>query len=430
LRRLDGRIEVPEPEVAMSLERARELLTTVRAATQRQPIVQNLYIASFCLIYLMNNIWAARTLFFYITIPLALIGLNFNLVRSTLRHPIFLLATIYFLILIFTSLAAPDVRAKVIADHLLQSIRILLLFVVTADLIQRDNTFLRTFGLFLSVAAAISVMINMLAFYDGARLVNGSIFTTRLEGVPGANVYYNSNVVGVIYAMACVAGASLLASYRLSRWETGVVAISTFILFVATMLTQSRGSILAAIAGLGIIALLGANRRQLVWLGLSAAVVLAALLLWTPVVEVMAERGASLRPMVWSHYWNMAQERPWLGYGLSYDVTLRHHGALLLSAHNIILSAFVRGGVFAAIALLCLILTCLYMAWMAWRANRVVMPVALMVAGVVAAAVDHEMTATSLGWPWLLFWIPVALCLGASVRERPQPMPAAVRSGT
>lgn len=410
----------------MALERARSVLTTVRAATQRQPLVQNLYIASFCLVYLMPNIWAARTLFFYITIPLALIGLNFALLRATLRHPIFLLTTIYFLILILTSLAAPDVRARAIGDHLLQSVRILLLFIVTADLIQRDDTFLKTFGLFLSASAAIAATINMLMFYDTARLASGPILTIRLQGIPGTQVYYNSNVVGVIYAVACVAGASLLASYRLSRLEAGGVIVAAFILFVATVLTQSRGSILGAIAGLGVIALLGADRRQLVRLGLSTAVVLAALLIWTPVIEMMAVRGASLRPMVWSHYWDMAQQRPWFGYGLSYDVTLRHHGDILLNAHNIILSALVRGGILAAATLLCLVGTCCYLSWTAWRANRVMTPVALMVVGIVATAVDHEMTATSLGWPWLLFWIPVAVCLGASMRERSSPRQALV----
>lgn len=406
----------------MPLQRAREILFAVRAATQRHPIVQNCYIASFCLIYLLHNIWAARTLFFFITLPLALIGLNYALLRSTLRNPIFVLAAAFLAILILTSLAAPDLRMRVIGDHLLQSVRVLLLMVITADLMRRDGTFLKTFGVFLSASAAIGAVINIVAFYGSADFPGGSIFAVRLQGVPGVTVYYNANVVGAIYAMACVAGAALLPSGRLSRVETGVLLVSTPVLLVALVLTQSRGSIMAAAAGFGVIALLAASRRQILWLSLGGLAVLAGLLLWTPILDMLTGRGASLRPMLWSHYWQLAQERLWLGYGLSHDVTLRLPPGMfnLLNAHNIMLSALVRGGILAAATLLGLVLTCLYQSWKAWRVGGALMPFALMAAATVATTVDYEITATSLGWPWLLFWIPVAMCLGAGIRGEPR----------
>lgn len=402
----------------MHFQRLRDVLIAVRSATQRHPIVQYLYIGSFCLVYLMSSIWSARTLFFFVTIPFALIGLNYTLLRSTLRHPIFLLTAAYFAILTLTSLAAPDVRAGAIGDHLLQSARVLLLIVITVDLIRRDDRFLKTFGLFLSVSAAIGVVITVLAFYSSGAFPGGSIFATRLQGVPGFTVYYNSNVIGAIFAVACVTGASVLPSGRLSRGEFVAVAIATSMLFAAVVLTQSRSALMASIMGIGLAAVLGGRRRQIRALGLGAAVLLVGLWLWTPFFESLVERGAAMRPEVWSHYWQMAQERFWLGYGVSYDIAMvMPDNQNPLSAHNIILSALVRGGVAAALTLFALVLTCLYRSWKAWRETGAVMPFALIAATAVATTVDHEMTATSLGWPWLLFWIPVGMCLGVSVRE-------------
>lgn len=405
----------------MPLGRAREILAAVRSATQRRPIVQSLYIVSFCLIYLMPNVWAARTLFFYIAIPLALIGLNYTLLRSTLRHPIFVFTAVYLTILILTSLVAPDVRAKVIGDHLLNSIRVLLLLVITADLIGRDESFLKKFGVFLSVAAAAGAVINIIAFYGDPKYANVSLWDLRLLGVPGVTVYYNPNVVGAIFAIACVAGASVLLSGTLNRIETGLVLVATSILLVPVFLTQSRSSIMGVCAGLAAVAVLRLKPLNLLWLGLAGCAVLAGLLLWTPIYEVLAARGASLRPMLWAYYWNLALERLWVGYGLSYDMTLRLPNVVVaLNAHNIMLSALVRGGALAAVTLICLVVTCLRQSWTAWRTRGVLMPLALMVTATVATTVDHEMTATSLGWPWLLFWIPVAMCLGVGVREQPR----------
>lgn len=411
----------------MHVTKAREILSAVRAATRRYPIVQYLYVGAFCLIYLMWNVWAARTLFYYVAIPLGLVGLNYALLRSTLRHPIFVLTTVFFAILLLTSLVAPVVIAKIVLNNLFQSLFVLLMMIITTDLIARDEDFLKTFGLFVSVAAAIGVFINAAAFYSSPAFPGGSIFATRLQGVPGFTAYYNPNVVGAIYAAACVLGASLLSSSVLSRREFMTAAAATSVLFVAVILSQSRSALIAMMAGIVVAVCLGRNRRRMAWFGLGVIVVLAALWLWTPLFGALAERGVSLRPTVWAYYWNMALERPWLGYGLSHDVTMMMPDNMNpMNAHNIILSALVRGGVLAAVILVSLVMACLYYAWNAWRDSGVVMPLVLMMSAATATTVDYEITATALGWPWLLFWVPVGICLGVAVRGRSHAVPSPV----
>ena len=53
-----------------------------------------------------------------------------------------------------------------------------------------------------------------------------------------------------------------------------------------------------------------------------------------------------------------------------------------------------------------------------------VIPLALMCASLFATSVDYEIVPTDLGFLWIVFWLPVAMCLGASLDEARQPLAA------
>jgi O-antigen ligase len=194
------------------------------------------------------------------------------------------------------------------------------------------------------------------------------------------------------------------------------------VLLLAVLMTQSRGSILGTIAGLAVIAFLAGNARLRLWFAAGAAALVAALALGTPLIEHMIERGPGLRPALWMHHLQLATQSPWIGHGLSFDVSIKEPGGGELSnAHNIFLSAFVRGGIFAAMTLAALVAVCLYRSFEAARRIGVVTPLALMVTATVATSFDYEIAGSSLGWPWLLFWLPVGMSLAAASREPAEP---------
>jgi O-antigen ligase len=157
---------------------------------------------------------------------------------------------------------------------------------------------------------------------------------------------------------------------------------------------------------MAIAAILAGSWRQRLMFVVSAMVALICVYVATPLADLMFNRP-SLRLELWSYFLWMASERPWLGVGLTFDVSLGQ----MLNAHNIILSALVRGGIFAAVTLISLIVVCLYQSLQAWRRGALLVPVALMTSTILATAVDYEIIATSLGWQWLLFWLPVGMCL-------------------
>ncbi len=388
------------------------LISKIRVVTQRHAVVQRLYLASFCLIYLMPNIWAARTLFYYFVLPLALINLSLPLARSIVSRPVFILSGAFLLLLTLTSLAAPDVSFKVVGYHLLNTVRVLLFVLITAELIEKDDAFLKTLVLCMAAAAAVAAVVNIVAYYGP---YSGGLrsFAVRLEGIPGISPYYNSNVVGAIFAIPCVAAFGLIGAHGLSRGQNGAIMLLVLILLVAVVLTQSRGATLGVIAGLAVKALANGTRQQRIALAASAAGALVLIYFATPQLASMLDRGAGLRPGLWRHFLQMAWDNPWLGVGLTFDVSIDN----ILTAHNIILSALVRGGVLAAALLVGILLFCFQRSFEAWRRGGLIMPFALMTAVTVMTMVDHEIIATSLGWEWLLFWLPVAMCLAVDHRQ-------------
>jgi hypothetical protein len=55
------------------------------------------------------------------------------------------------------------------------------------------------------------------------------------------------------------------------------------------------------------------------------------------------------------------------------------------------------------------------------RRIGVVTPLALVATATVATSFDYEIAGSSLGWPWLLFWLPVGMSLAAASREPAEP---------
>jgi O-antigen ligase len=206
-----------------------------------------------------------------------------------------------------------------------------------------------------------------------------------------------------------------MASRALRRWQFAMLAVSVLILLGAIVLTGSRGSLIAAGVGIGVSILLSANwRLSLAMIALVA--VAAGVTLLTPLAGELLQRRDSLRLSLWPVYLQMAMAKPWLGYGLAFDTqrTLAD-GNTVMNAHNIFLCAAVRGGVISALALLGIALTSLASALRAWLRSREILALALFVTCLTATSVDYEIIPTDLAYLYMLFWLPVGVCLGAGL---------------
>lgn len=398
------------PGQPMPVSTHRRQLAAFAAAVERHHVVPRLYIASLCLVYLMWNIWTARTIYDFAVMPLALCLVRPSDLKPILASPIFILAALYFTALGVAGIAAPDADASLIVKHVKDTLQVLSFLAITALLIRRDRDFPKWLFLFLASAAAIAAAINLVAF---CIKFPQALPSHQLGGIPGISMYYNTNVLGDVYAMACAGGFALLAGQRLSRPQLIVALSATLMLLFAIGLVASRGALMATMAA-ALVALLltgGARRRLLILAALAAILLLLGLA--TPLLHKILVRGDAYRLSLWPFYLDLASRRPWLGYGLAFDTEIAlPDGYLILNAHNIVLSALIRGGLLSAAALVATLATAVYRAWRSYIATNSMFALVLLAAALAATSVDYEILATPLGWPWLLLWLPVGLSLG------------------
>ncbi|WP_322518121.1 O-antigen ligase family protein [Rhodopseudomonas palustris] len=395
------------------LERTRDWLIRVRAG-------EKLFILSMCLVYVMHSIWLARTVMWFLVLPVMLIATaSARNLLPIVRSGVFVAAAAFLLLIIGTSALGGETPAPMLLKNLRYLAAVLVFVVVVAQLVRSDGDFLRLLFLVLAPVAALAAIRDVVSF-SGLSLE--TLLTVRLQGVKGLTVYYNSNVIGMMFAMPCVGAAAVMASRTLRRWQFAMLAVSVLILLFAIVLTGSRGSLIAATVGIGV-SILSANWR------LAAAIVAlvavaAAVALLTPLAGELLQRRDSLRLTLWPVYLDMALLKPWLGYGLAFDTqrTLPD-GSVVMNGHNIFLCAAVRGGVLSVMALAGVVLASLISALRAWSRRREIVALALLATCLTATSVDYEIIPSDLGYLYILFWLPVGICLGAALATAQRGVP-------
>ena len=108
-----------------------------------------------------------------------------------------------------------------------------------------------------------------------------------------------------------------------------------------------------------------------------------------------------------------------LGYG-SFSpagITL-HTGKFLDQAHNLVLSAWFRGGLASAPAMVLILVGGIYWSWRHHAATGDAAPLAMMTTIAIAGMFDYQLLVTYPNWPWVTFWLPFGLAAGAEMASR------------
>lgn len=400
------------------LHRVRDLLLRWGAA-------EKLAILSICLIYLLHSIWAARTVMWFFVVPVVLLSVtSYRRLAPIVTSGVFVMTAAYLLLIIITTMLGDSLPGKELFSQFRYTVAILFFIIVIAYLTWADDRFVPRLFMWLAPVAAFAAVRDIGSF-SGWSL--HTMLTTRLQGTPGLSIYYNSNVIGMLYAMSCVGAVALMTTRRLPSWQSVMLFSCALILLVATTMTGSRGSLLAATMGILASLLLKPSWRAAM-IAVSVLAVAAVVTLLMPVIGQwmasggvqstslpieMVQRGDSTRLELWPEYLKMAALKPWLGYGLAFDtqVTLPS-GKQVMNAHNMFLCAAVRGGVFSALALAGIVLAAFASGWRGFRRTGEMMGLALLVSCLAATSVDYEILPTDLNYFYVLIWLPVAICLG------------------
>jgi O-antigen ligase len=375
------------------------------------------YMVVFGYILLSNDIEIPRFTYVAVVMPLAAtVALPFAW-RVLTTSRLFWAVFAYLLAIGIASVLLPDISDRIFNRHLRMSPMILYFLIVTAFLTARSRPALVRLMLGCVVTVAVSAAINMVSFVGSHPFSVASLRDYRLMATLGMPEYGNATNISITYAVYCIAGLAMMTDDDL-RWRRILFAAGAAVLFVAVLMTQARSAYGAI--GLSVMVLAGSQSRATRVALIIGVVLTAALLLFTPYVDkAMLARGFSYRPELWADYLTMSLKGPMFGYGITPDIDQSmNDGRIVDQPHNIVLSALVRGGVIGALAMVTVLLGGIYWTFRRWRSAGQITPLCLMVAMTTASMFDYQLLATNPTWPYVTFWLPIGIAIGAEVVER------------
>ena len=385
------------------------------------------YAVCLATIVLSNNEYLPRYVYFYCVLPIGiLVGVGFAL-RVIKTSIVFWAVAAYLLAMGLAALAAADVPVPEIKRHF-RLIPAILAYLIIIALLASDRTILKRLMLACCLVLAISAAINVAGYLLKWQLP--APFTSnygRFVAALGMPNYFNSTNISAPYAIYCLGALAALTRSDLKNLERALFATSALVLAVAFIMTEARSAYLAAIAGYVVVAASFPKQKRLMLYGVSMVIILA-LAASATVLTVQTTRGMSYRPELWSAFLFHALERPFTGHGIRGYLIPMADGYRVDQPHNLVLSAFVRGGVVGAIAMATAIGAALYWAARHWLKTREAIPLTLIVAMTTVGMLDYQLLATYPTWPWVTFWFPLGVCVGIeTTMQRPQPASACRR---
>ena len=280
---------------------------------------------------------------------------------------------------------------------------------LTAWLVLRDDRHVDRLCRWMAGAALVTALISLVLFYAAHP------WDHRLA----AWLWTNPNTAGAVFGLACVAAAAgpgLAAGRANARLAWLAIA---GLLALAVALTGSR----AAFAGVAASLVVGFALRR-AWRPLAgvagAALAVAALgaVGWITPTGWLA-RADNGRIELWSHFWAVAWQRPWLGWGLRHDLVFTiGNGLTTDDPHDMILATFMRIGLVGALSWLGLTIAALAAGLRHWRRRGDVAPLALMLYLVTQGLFESALPIDAADWFWIHLWIPIGVAAGVELRAR------------
>ncbi len=320
-------------------------------------------------------------------------------------NTLFLLALAYLAYMLATPAWGDSFQWKPYLNYLRLALYVITFVVATIHL---RHTFpglfdvlLHGMGLAASAAAVASIVL-------WARAAGPSPMEMRLVGI---GILEHPNPSAFVYGFFALVnlGLFLRAGKAWLRWLHLLAALPLFV-FVA--LTQSRGGLVATVAGVSALFFIRHPQRTfLVVFALAEAVALA--ILYAPDFLGASTRGTSARLLIWQSVWENAMTAPWFGHGyLSQEsVYVAVQKATHAFAHDAYLGTLRDGGAVG----LALFAACIgYALWQAVKYGKSkgdFLYLALLVFGLVCMTFDTDRLLTRPRELWIIFWLPMALIM-------------------
>jgi O-antigen ligase len=288
---------------------------------------------------------------------------------------------------------------------------------VTAWLVARDQGHVARLCRSLAGAAVITALVSLWLFHVEGHQPHGWRLTAWL--------WPNPNTAGAVFGLACVAAAAGSTPAAGPALLRRLALVAATVLAVAVALTGSR-SALAGIAASGLAWLiLGRTWRQPGGRAVAAsAVVGLAVAGWITTDEWLA-RGDNGRLELWSHFWAVGWQRPWLGWGLRQDLAFTiANGLHTDDPHSMLLETLMRTGMLGVLAWGGAIIAGLVAGYRHWRRHGGFAPLGLTIYLATQGIFESAVPINPPDWFWILLWIPVGIAAGVEVSPTDRGRPA------
>jgi O-antigen ligase len=338
--------------------------------------------------------------------------------RSLTWSNVLLACAVYLLALLGSSLADADASWEAIWREFRISMLILMFLVITGSLLAAFPGFHRWLFLGAGTVAALAAAANIYLFFE--HLLPSEIHSlsdVRLLASIGMPEYANSTNISATYAVMLAAVIAIIAA-RPPLWQRALLIADALLLWAGVLLTQSRSAYAAVFVAVAVVIATTVRRHRSLALSILATTSLLALAF--PLVrEVAFGRGSSFRLEVWSKFLDLIIQRPWVGYGPFNRTTITvGDGYVLDQAHNLVLSAWFRGGIVGAAAMAFILLGGIVWSHRHWKQTKIATPLVVMTTIAIAGMFDYQLLVTYPTWPWPTFWLPFGLSIGAEMASR------------
>jgi len=398
----------------------RQRMAGVAAFIERHDLLAKFYLFALSLIFILPNVGPVRNMYYVVLLPMLFIVMTRDEALRIARSPVFVLMAAYFLVYALLAPFAAEFHPKDVFGHIRNSVLVLTFLAITVRIVLRNPQFPLELFLVVGVIGALVGLNNIWQFYDG--LPSLDHMPRRFEGIEGITMYLNANWIAQMYGVVCVGAAAVATRPGTSKSAVAALALSALVLFACVLLTQTRSVLIGVVLGLGVVLVLlpgQTKTKRTVQFVLIAAAALASV----PFVEALISRGDPYRLAFWQAYIPLVEAHPWSGHGLSAPIVVHApDGAETNHPHNIVYHALLRGGLFALIALVALFATVCWQAVRAWRITGSALYPALIIVALIPLQLEFTVVVgTSVGWDWLVLWMPIGLAMGAAMLDPNDP---------
>ena len=331
---------------------------------------------------------------------LVYVATDLDLFREILRKPLSIFAVI-FLFTVTLSLLYPDTEVHPEKELAKISLILVSLFII-GQFVSGNAALFKKILMVGVVAVALVAVYHVYQFY----WVEKHPYHVRLRGyfLPG-----NPLFVAGTFGFFVVAATYLAIECRRQSLVVLLMALSGCALMVAITATQCRSFFVAVLAAL-VFPYFRKGRNTILVILVSFLIVI---LLAVYINPALLERTELTRLQVWQYSLELIGERPFFGWGSSYDMDMKTAGGTLIDPHNILLTVWLKHGMLAFVALILLLGYASFVILNNRNNSTLRLGGALLMFGVTMLFFEGHDIIAKPNRMWVMVWVPLGIMMGA-----------------